>query len=688
MCTPPLSLPGLLLVASGHAEAAHSFQAAIAAKPTLCEAYKNLGSSYGEIDGRLPEAVRAFEGALAINPQVRPRGGGRGGRHPKGAGRGGSREPCWHSRVRHAFHALQAPHASSPRPRPPPCPSLPFSRSLAAQFWPALYALLDTKQFLSDWKGRTELLATLVDHLTALHSAQALGRGPDERMHGGLAPFQTLVMPLSVETQLAITRHRARKDVERALASPPDPPLRWWRREAEESSGGRPSGGPPLASSPPPPLASSGGALRVGVISSDFGDHPVGHALLPWVRALTRRPGLELLCFASDSSERSHAGEPLRRELAASCTSFVDVTDLSDAETARTISDHRPHLLLNLVGHTAGSRHVVTQWQPAPVQAMHYGYPGTTALPAIGYMQVDSVAAPPPMHRDFTERLAYFPHSHFVAVHSVRYRHVAARTTHAHPWLPDGAAPAHAGGGRANPDRFAVDSAGDRVRRGDLGLGRFGSRDASFALCNFNQLYKMEPETFHIWANALRRVPAAFLWLTRVTVRKDTSLYAQGHLEEEASALGVHTDRLAFSFRFPSDDFVAFRALADLMVDNRAYNAHTTGADTLYAGVPSVVTAARHLAGRASASFAHAIGSANMVVFSLREYEDIIFDFGNRPKVLHASRRRLLRASSKGTSRAPFFDLDRLSIGQERLAHAMWEVHAAGRPAMHLIAAR
>ena len=54
----------------------------------------------------------------------------------------------------------------------------------------------------------------------------------------------------------------------------------------------------------------------------------------------------------------------------------------------------------------------------------------------------------------------------------------------------------------------------------------------------------------------------------------------------KGAALGVHTERLAFSFKFPQDDYVAFRALADLTVDNLAYNGHTTGADTLWAGVP------------------------------------------------------------------------------------------------------
>ena len=63
------------------------------------------------------------------------------------------------------------------------------------QFWPALYALLDSKQFLCDWRGRPALLAVLQDHLHALHTQGRLGAGPDERMHGGLSPFNTLVWP-------------------------------------------------------------------------------------------------------------------------------------------------------------------------------------------------------------------------------------------------------------------------------------------------------------------------------------------------------------------------------------------------------------------------------------------------------------------------------------------------------------
>jgi predicted O-linked N-acetylglucosamine transferase (SPINDLY family) len=407
----------------------------------------------------------------------------------------------------------------------------------------------------------------------------------------------------------------------------------------------------------------------LGLLTADFGDHPVGHALLPWVAALRARSGLEVICVASDSNEKKHPGSALRRAIAAACTAFYDVTELPDVEAALLINELRIHVLLNLVGHTAGARHVLTQWQPAPVQGLHYGYPATTALPAMGYMQVDRVATPPELQSDFTERLAYFPHCHFIAVHAERYPHVQRVTAHAHPWTGD---------------RRVIAADGAAARRSDLGLGPVGSRHDAFALCNFNQLYKLDPETFEAWANALRRLPRAFLWLSRVSVRKDTSMFAEANLQLEAAALGIDTPRLAFSFRFGEKDYVPFRALADLMVDNRNYNAHTTGADTLWAGVPAVMIEGGHLAGRAGATFSSALGTASMLAESIRAYEDGTYLLGTGPARLHALRRRLLQ---KRVS-APFFDLARLARGQHRLATLMWGVYAAGLRPMHVIASR
>lgn len=39
--------------------------------------------------------------------------------------------------------------------------------------------------------------------------------------------------------------------------------------------------------------------------------------------------------------------------------------------------------------------------------------------------------------------------------------------------------------------------------------------DDAVVYCNFNQLYKIDPLTLHMWVNILKAVPNAVLWLLR-----------------------------------------------------------------------------------------------------------------------------------------------------------------------------
>ena len=62
----------------------------------------------------------------------------------------------------------------------------------------------------------------------------------------------------------------------------------------------------------------------------------------------------------------------------------------------------------------------------------------------------------------------------------------------------------------------------------------------------------MDPYSFHAWANALRRLPDASLWLSRVSVRKDSSPHAEASLRAEAAAHGV-SGRLGFAWKMPGE---------------------------------------------------------------------------------------------------------------------------------------
>ena len=64
-----------------------------------------------------------------------------------------------------------------------------------------------------------------------------------------------------------------------------------------------------------------------------------------------------------------------------------------------------------------------------------------------------------------------------------------------------------------------------------------------FALvfCCFNQLYKLEPHTFHHWCNILKAVPNSALWLLRFPV------FGVPHLWAAAAREGVPKERIIFS---------------------------------------------------------------------------------------------------------------------------------------------
>ena len=52
-------------------------------------------------------------------------------------------------------------------------------------------------------------------------------------------------------------------------------------------------------------------------------------------------------------------------------------------------------------------------------------------------------------------------------------------------------------------------------------------------------------------------------------MRKDSSEIAEANVQLHVAALGVRLRRVVYAWKYPEEDYVAFRALADLMVDNR-----------------------------------------------------------------------------------------------------------------------
>jgi len=114
--------------------------------------------------------------------------------------------------------------------------------------------------------------------------------------------------------------------------------------------------------------------------------------------------------------------------------------------------------------------------------------------------------------------------------------------------------------------------------------------------------------------------------------------------------------------------------LADLALDTRIYNGHTTTSDALWAGVPVVTLLGGHFASRVSASALSALGLDELIARDLAQYEALAIRFGGDIAANAALRRRL----QERRRTAPLFDTARYTRHIEDAYRQMSARYQAG----------
>jgi protein O-GlcNAc transferase len=177
-----------------------------------------------------------------------------------------------------------------------------------------------------------------------------------------------------------------------------------------------------------------GQRLKIGYVSSDFGNHPLSH-LCQSIFGLHDRSQFDVTCYALTPDD----GSVWRRKIAEETEKFKDVSGLLNGELARAVNADGIHILINLNGYTKGARNEVFALQPAPIQASYMGYCGTMGADYIQYLIADrsvipassryvcvSVVCAPAKcevsvvwrrRRGYTESVVYMPHCYFVNDH-------------------------------------------------------------------------------------------------------------------------------------------------------------------------------------------------------------------------------------------------------------------------------
>lgn len=362
--------------------------------------------------------------------------------------------------------------------------------------------------------------------------------------------------------------------------------------------------------------------IRLGYLSGEFRAQAVGY-LMVGLYECHDRTQFEVIALDNGYDDQS----PTRARLEKAFDRFVPVTHLSDQEAVAQINRLEIDILVNLNGHFGAPRTQLFAMRSAPIQVSYMGFPATMGAPYIDYILADRVVIPENEQQFYDEKIAWLPGSYWV---NDSKRPIAAQ-------IPS---------------------------RSDCGL----PQDA-VVFCNFNSSYKLTPSCFRLWMQILKQVPESVLWMFESNNKRFAENIRRAAMDE-----GVKAERIVFAPLIASEQHLARLKLADLSLDSLPYNAHTTAADILWAGVPFLTCRGSTWPGRVATSMLLAMDLAELVTENTRDYLSRAVELAKNRDRLSAIRAEV--AANRFTT--ALFDTERSCRYMERAYHTMWRRHREG----------
>ncbi len=140
----------------------------------------------------------------------------------------------------------------------------------------------------------------------------------------------------------------------------------------------------------------------------------------------------ELFAFDNDRGD----GTPMRARLEAAFDHFIPVAHLNDDQAAAAIAEAGIDILVNLNGYFGLPRMGVFARKPAPIQVNYLGFPATLGSPYMDYIIADRIVIPEDDARFYDEKVAWLPDSYQVNDNA---RAIGPETSRAELGLPEGA---------------------------------------------------------------------------------------------------------------------------------------------------------------------------------------------------------------------------------------------------------
>ena len=327
--------------------------------------------------------------------------------------------------------------------------------------------------------------------------------------------------------------------------------------------------------------------LRVAYVSSDFCQHTVGLLVKD---VLVAHDPERVKTFAYSAGQVS---DWVTAAIRIACR-FREVAALDDVALAEQIRQDKIDVLVDLSGHTGGSRLTVFAHRPAPVQVSWLGYFATTGLSVMDAVLLDDWHAPNGSEAQFVESVIRLPGGRFC------YTPV--------PFAPAEVVP---------PPCVAN------------GYVTFGC---------FNNTAKLNAGVYKAWAEILAAVPHSRLVLKWRTLQ-DAGLCQS--VREAFGKLGINPERIELRGASFHVDVLKEYADIDIALDPFPFSGGLTSCEALWMGVPVVTWPQSRVVSRQTFAFLSAIGLPKLAAWSRDDYVRIATTLAGDIECLQALRNGL-----------------------------------------------
>jgi len=367
----------------------------------------------------------------------------------------------------------------------------------------------------------------------------------------------------------------------------------------------------------PVPSLLPGAKIRLGFISGDLREHPVGYFLEAVLRKLDR----SRLCVVAFPTVEGR--DPLASRLRECADEWIPIATANPRQAADDIAQRDIHILLDLSGHTSNNALPVLARRPAPVQASWLGYFASTGVPAMDYLIADRLSVPQSHAWHFTEKIRYLPQTRLCFTE------------------PESSPPVSPLPARSS------------------GVITFAS---------FAYLAKIGDPVLALWARLMSAVPSSRLLLKSKQLGDPA---VQDLVAKRFAQVGISRDRLVFEGH--SDRLAYLRAYerVDIVLDTFPFTGATTTMEALWMGVPVLSLAGERMVARQGKALLINADLPDWVADSPQEYLEKgmrhCSDLGSLERLRGGLRERL-RSS-------PLMDSTAFARDLETLLLRLWEEH-------------